>query len=111
MNFVESVKHGMTHYVDFGGRAGRAEYWWFTLFVFVVNVIAAFLGLLGILASVALLVPTIAVQVRRLHDVGKSGWWLLILVVPLIGVIVIAWWSMLASQPGANAWGETAKPA
>lgn len=71
-------------YVTFSGRAGRPEYWWFFLFVGAANLVFSFLPILGTVASLALVVPMVAVAVRRLHDTGKSGWWL---VVPLSGYV------------------------
>ena len=67
------------------------------------------IGLLGVLYSLALLVPSLAVSVRRLHDLGRSGWWLLIGLVPVIGIIVLTVFALQDSEPGENAYGPNPK--
>lgn len=87
------------HYADFNGRAKRTEFWMFILFNWIASIIIYFVGgLLGIswlssIYSLAVLVPTLAVGARRLHDTGRSGWWWLICLVPLIGFIwlIVLW--------------------
>ena len=103
-------------YATFSGRARRKEYWMFILFnmlvAFGVNVVDAVLGmegLLGGLYSLAVLIPGWAVFTRRMHDIGKSGWWWLIGVVPLIGGIVLLVFMCKDSQPGDNAYGPNPK--
>lgn len=102
-------------YAHFEGRARRSEYWYFTLF----NVLIAIgLGLidgvldiavLSTLYSLAVLIPSLAVAVRRLHDTGRSGWWLLIGLVPLIGAIVLLVFMVGDSESGANQYGPSPK--
>src|SRR5687767_4333179 len=96
MGFTEAVKSGFGNYVNFSGRARRSAYWYWALFVLLVtiaaNVIDAVLGTAPILSAVVglgLLLPNLAVSVRRLHDTGRSGWWILIGLIPLIGFIVL----------------------
>jgi uncharacterized membrane protein YhaH (DUF805 family) len=111
-------------YAEFGGRARRMEYWMFTLVSFVVSILIGFgvgfvggmLGLdrtmitiLSFAYSVAVLIPSLAVSVRRLHDTGRSGWWLLIVVVPLVGAIVLLVFSLQDSEQGTNAYGRNPK--
>ena len=104
-------------YADFKGRSQRKEYWMFTLFnllaFFVLSVIGGFQGdqaeLLTGLYSLAVLLPSIAVTVRRLHDIGKSGWWALLMVVPLVGALVLAVFALQDSQPEANEYGPNPK--
>ena len=78
---LESVARGFRKYVNFGGRATRAEYWWWWLFVFVAGLVLAVIGLIlgtglpGLLFGLAVLMPTSALTTRRLHDIGKSGLW------------------------------------
>ena len=78
-------------YADFNGRARRKEYWMFVLIYMVINVILAVLGMdiISVIFGLALLVPSISIGARRLHDTGRSGWWQLIYFVPLIGLIVM----------------------
>ncbi|RYG87752.1 MAG: DUF805 domain-containing protein [Alphaproteobacteria bacterium] len=110
----------MSRYFDFSGRSRRAEYWLYALVV-VVATIAAVLAdvaifekapgsgfLYGIIALVHL-VPTIAVNVRRLHDIGKSGWWYLLIFIPLIGAILLIIWACRDSAPGDNRYGPNPK--
>ena len=108
---------------DFSTRARRKEYWMFALFCFIIFLILlaidVFLlnysieeeemGLLTGIFSFLILIPSIAVSVRRLHDVGKSGWWLLVSLIPIIGTIVMLYFSVLDSQPFENEWGQSPK--
>lgn len=110
-------------YVDFSGRARRKEYWFFTLFTTLITlallcVDALVLGYrfepghFGILANLyglALLLPSLAVVVRRLHDTNRSGWWILFNLVPLVGPITILVFMCLDSTPGANRFGPNPK--
>ena len=110
-------------YAVFSGRARRKEYWMFFLFnliiFFVLGLIEGFLRIApqingSVLASIyalAILIPGIAVGVRRLHDTNRSGWWLLISLVPLIGAIVILVFMVQDSQPGDNQYGQNPKTA
>lgn len=91
---------------DFNTRSTRAEFWWFTLFEFVTAFgIALIVPFLSPLYSLLLLIPAIAVFIRRLHDIGKSGWWLLLIFVPLIGAIVLLVFMIKETQQTENQWG------
>jgi uncharacterized membrane protein YhaH (DUF805 family) len=103
-------------YADFTGRARRAEYWWFTLaniivfFVLVVLVtFADIFWVLYVIYALALIVPSIAVTIRRLHDTDKSGWWILIGLVPFVGGIILLVFMCIDSTPGTNQWGPSEK--
>ena len=105
----------LKQYADFGGRARRKEYWMFFLFNIVFASILGFIdaqtgfGVLGGLYSLAILIPGLAVSVRRLHDIGKSGWMLLILLIPIIGAIWLLVLMASDSQQGTNKWGQNPK--
>lgn len=106
----------LKNYVGFQGRARRKEYWMFFLFNFLITIllstIEALLGLGGILSAIyglAVLLPSIAVSVRRLHDIGRSGWWMLLSIIPVIGLIVLLVFAILDSQPGENKYGPNPK--
>jgi len=103
-------------YAEFSGRARRREYWMFVLINFLIGcalgVIGALvhgLSFLSWLYSLAVLVPSIAVSVRRLHDTGRSGWWLLIGLIPLIGLIVLIVFLATDGEPGDNEYGPNPK--
>ena len=105
----------LKQYADFNGRAHRTEFWMFILFSFLVSlaltIIDVVLGL-GILAFIywlAVLVPSIAVTARRLHDTGKSGWWQLVGLVPLVGFIILIVLLVIDSEAGANKFGSNPK--
>lgn len=90
MTFQESVTVCLRKYADFNGRATRPEYWWFFLFLFVASVAISYVSsTLSIVFTLATFVPAIAAATRRLHDTNRSGWWQLIGLVPLIGIIVL----------------------
>lgn len=94
MTFQESIKVCFSKYVVFEGRAKRPEFWWFVLFTVVASlVLGAISNALSGLFSLAVFLPSIAVGARRLHDIGKSGWWQLLWFIPVIGWIVLIYWA------------------
>lgn len=102
-------------YATFSGRARRMEYWMFSLAVFIGSLLFAVVdvafgtAVLGIVFALAILLPALAVTVRRLHDTGRSGWWLLIALVPFAGPIVLLVFACLDSEPGENQYGPNPK--
>lgn len=107
MTFPQAVLTCFKKYADFSGRAARSEYWYWTLFVFIANICCQILDArLALVFSVATLLPCIAVAVRRLHDIGKSGWWWLIAFIPLIGAIVLLVWFCTRGTQGPNRYGD-----
>lgn len=108
----------MKKYVLFAGRARRTEYWMFVLFnilimigLFVAAMAIKSIGIISVLYSIAVLLPGLAVSVRRLHDTGRSGWWLLISLIPLIGAIVLIVFYATEGQSGPNQYGPDPKAA
>ncbi|MDP1923862.1 MAG: DUF805 domain-containing protein [Thiobacillus sp.] len=112
----------LKQYAVFKGRARRKEYWFFILFNLIASLLLTLvdfmtgsldaelgMGLLSGLYSLAILIPSLAVTVRRLHDTGRTGWWLLIGLIPLIGAIVLLVFMLLDSQPGDNEYGASPK--
>ncbi len=98
--------------LDFSGRAGRAEYWLFFLanlgvlvVLSILAQIASVFDKLQVLYSLVILLPGLAVSVRRLHDTGRSAWWLLLVLVPLVGAIALVVIHLLESEPGDNQYG------
>lgn len=121
MGFSGAVQSGFKNYVQFNGRATRSAFWWWILFAFLIGCAAAILdaslglktgstgstGPFNALVSLALLLPGLAVTVRRLHDTNHSGWWYL-LVFTIIGVIPLLIWFCQAGTPSANKYGGVA---
>lgn len=105
----------MQQYADFSGRARRKEYWMFCLINFIFGFIAGFIdGLLGItllsiIYPLLVFIPGLSVFIRRLHDVGKSGWMWLIAFIPIVGAIWLFILFCTDSQPGRNQWGDNPK--
>lgn len=113
MNFQQSVEKCMRNYVTFGGRAARPEFWWFVLFLVLGNILLGIVDrilfgdatVLSGLFGLATLLPAIAVSVRRLHDIGKSGWWVLLHLIPLIGTLVMLYFYVQPTETGDNEYG------
>ncbi len=112
MSFKDSIVTCFSKIVTFDGRARRSEYWWFALFVSIINgVIAAILGQ-GMLAGVVsflIALCSLSVSVRRLHDIGKSGWFVLLDLIPVVGWIILIVWYCKDSEPGDNKYGPNPK--
>ncbi len=104
MQFVDSVKTCFSKYATFRGRAKRPEFWWFMLFcMLAISLAEGFVGEgFSGLVTLAVLVPTFAVSARRLHDIGRSGWWQLVGLAPLVGVLVVLYWYVQPSEPYQN---------
>lgn len=102
MNFSESIQTCLKKYAAFNGRASRSEYWWFA---FAVAFGCAILSVLAPVAyaifAIGTLVPSIAVATRRLHDTNRSGWWQLIVLVPIVGFVVLIVFLAQESKPEA----------
>jgi len=120
MNPLDYYLAVLKKYAIFSGRSQRAEYWYFVLVNLIISFIFTFLdrvtgtgigNILSIIYSLAILVPGIAVAIRRLHDVGKSGWWLLIAFIPLVGTIWLIVLFATDSNPGDNTYGPNPKGA
>lgn len=102
--FIDPVKN---KYADFSGRAGRKEFWMFVLvYVIIYVILMAMNELLGLVYSLALLVPAIAITTRRLHDTGMSGWWQLLGLIPIVGWLVVIILTIRPGQSGANEYGQ-----
>lgn len=105
MTFIESIRTCLTKYADFNGRASRSEYWWFILFTCLVSIALSMVdssGLTGTLFYLAVLLPSLGVAARRLHDTNRSGWFLLLNLIPIIGWIILIIWYLQKSQEGTN---------
>jgi uncharacterized membrane protein YhaH (DUF805 family) len=121
MTLLEAVKMSLARYASFGGRARRSEYWYFALFHWLAILLAGVVSYLVMLAIPALaiilysivifgtLLPHLAVSVRRLHDINKTGWWYLLGCVPLLGTIVLLVWFCTDGTRGPNRFGADPK--
>ena len=122
MGFTEAVQTCLSKYIDFSGRARRSEYWFFTLFVCIAQMVLGFAGnmifgapenggtnMLQNLFSLVVFLPSVAVFWRRMHDIGRTGLWFLLNLVPFIGQIVLLVFECTDSQPGENQFGMSPK--
>ncbi len=116
--YLEAIKK----YAVFSGRSRRKEYWYFVLFNIVVSIVLGWIdallgtrgsyagaGLLSGIYGLAVIIPSLAVTVRRLHDIDRSGWWILINLIPLIGTIVLLVFAVSEGTPGTNRYGPNPK--
>jgi uncharacterized membrane protein YhaH (DUF805 family) len=120
VSFQDAVKVCFSKYVDFNGRARRSEFWWWVLFTFLLGIVASVIdtvlgtrnstgsGLIQSVANLAVLLPSLAVGARRLHDTGRSGWWLLLWLVCIVGWIFLIIWMCQDSHPD-NKYGASPK--
>jgi len=134
MSFADAIKSGFSNYANFHGRARRSEYWFFTLFAVLVMLVAeavlsivkatevgqqslatALISLVILLVilvvELGIILPLVAVAVRRLHDIDRSGWWYFLLLVPIVGTIVWLVWFCKPGTIGRNRFGDDPKSA
>ena len=116
MSFVEAITSVLSQYANFNGRARRSEYWYYVLAYAIIsavlNALAQYSSIFTVLSGIfglALICPTLAVAVRRLHDIGKSGWYYLFALIPLVGSIILLVWFVKDSEPGDNVYGPNPK--
>ena len=120
MSFQDAVRRVVLEkYADFNGRARRSEFWWFALFSAILGAITSTIDnqvfhtdrvdFLSTIVSLALLLPSLAVGARRLHDTGRSGWLQLLALIPIVGIIILIVWWAKDSTPGANEHGPSPK--
>ena len=125
MGFAEAIRSGFANYATFAGRASRPAYWWWALFGVLVSLATRVLdgllgssivrstqygaevsvGLIASLVGLALLLPSLAVLVRRLHDTDRSGWWYWLVLIPVVGWLVLLYFLAGAGAPDANRYG------
>ena len=114
MNFGQAIASGFQNYVNFSTRAPRSEYWYWMLFAIIVAIVAAIDRYLCLrhpsggpvygLTSLALFLPGLAVSIRRLHDIDRTGWWILI-ALTVVGIILLIVWACMRGTPGPNRFG------
>ncbi|HAV5011167.1 TPA: DUF805 domain-containing protein [Acinetobacter baumannii] len=109
-NYQQAIFTCFKKFADFKGRARRREFWYFELFCVLLSLLLSFMNEdLATLAMLVTLIPNIAVNVRRLHDIDRSGWWMLIALVPIVGVLLLLFWATQEGNPTANQYGESPK--
>jgi len=109
MTFSESISKCFNNYSNFDGRASRSEYWWFALFMVLGSSISSIVddsGIFYMIFTLAILLPSLAVGARRLHDIGKSGWWQLLGLIPILGTIILIIFFVQKPQVGDNQYGH-----
>ena len=115
VSFATAVQLGFSRFLDFRGRSTRAEYWWFSLFIVIGSVITSLVdgilgtggpngGLIEVLFSLITLIPSLSLGVRRLHDINRTGWWLLIYFT-IVGIILVIVWAIKQGDEGLNRYG------
>ena len=115
VGFVDAIRIGFAKYAQFEGRATRAEFWWFVLFNMLASLAASMIdetrdsNLAQGLCTLVFFLPGLAVTVRRLHDVGRSGWWYLLSITG-IGIFVLIYWACRRSDIGINRYGPPSQP-
>jgi uncharacterized membrane protein YhaH (DUF805 family) len=115
MGFTEAICSGFRNYVNFSGRAARSEFWFWFLFTVLASFVAGIIDFASFgsgrlwpvssLVDLALFLPGLAVSARRLHDTDRSGWWILLILIPLIGAILLLIWYCTPGKPGPNRFG------
>lgn len=116
MSSFEYYKQALQKYAEFKGRANRSQYWYFVLYNTLIGLALTMIGeaydslsILSALYGLGIVIPSLAVAVRRLHDTNRSGWWLLINLLPVIGQLVLLYFYILPGDKKANKYGTTPK--
>jgi uncharacterized membrane protein YhaH (DUF805 family) len=118
MNFTEAVTTAFQNYFNFQTRSRRSEYWYFSLFLVLVSIATSLAdmllfdtaasesGPLYVISTFAMFIPGLAVSVRRLHDIERSGWYVLLCLIPIVGLIILIYWMCQPGTSGQNRFGE-----
>ena len=111
MGFAQAISAGFSNYVNFRDRACRSEYWYWILFIVIADIVAGIIdAVLGMqivtgLFGLVTIIPNIAIAIRRLHDLDRTGWWILLGFIPLIGWIILLIWYVTKGTDGPNRFG------
>lgn len=115
MNFFEAISAGFGNYVNFSSRAIRSEYWYWTLFIVLISIVTSIIDIavlgatqfspITTIFSLATLLPSLGVSIRRLHDLDRTGWWILLALIPLVGAIILIVWACTRGSVGPNRFG------
>jgi uncharacterized membrane protein YhaH (DUF805 family) len=117
--FIDAIKKGFRGYVVWNARSTRSEYWWWSLFAVIVAIVASVIdtaifssdmtmgiGPVGGIVTLALFLPGLSVWIRRLHDTDRTGWWVWIMLIPILGAIVSLVFVLLPSKMGPTRWNS-----
>ncbi|WP_275788177.1 DUF805 domain-containing protein [Pararhizobium gei] len=115
MSFTQAVRSAFGNYATFSGRASRSAFWWFQLFCILTIPLPLFIDLTWFsglpvfqaIFELPLVVPALALSVRRLHDIDRSGWWLLLVLIPILGWIPLFYFTIQPSQESSNRFGSS----
>ncbi len=111
MGFGDAVKLGFSNYVNFSDRACRSEYWYWVLFAIIGAIVTYIIDhVIGLpvtntIFTLATFLPGLSVGIRRLHDLDRSGWWILLFLIPLVGAIILIIWFCSKGTDGSNRFG------
>lgn len=109
-NYRQAIFTCFKKFADFKGRARRSEFWYFELFCVLISLAFSFISEdAATIAMIVTFIPNIAVSVRRLHDIDRSGWWMLIALVPIVGILLLLFWATQEGNPTTNQYGESPK--
>ena len=113
MGFTEAIESGFRRYATFSGRAPRSEFWYFQLFIVLITIVSGLVDellvgyeLLSLIFGLLTFLPAVSVTVRRLHDIGRTGWWWWIWLIPVVGLIVIVVFGCTKGTLGENKYGH-----
>lgn len=109
-DYQQAILTCFKKFADFKGRARRSEFWYFELFCVLMSLAFSFISEdAATIAMIVTFIPNIAVSVRRLHDIGRSGWWMLIALVPIVGILLLLFWAAQEGELTTNTYGESPK--
>ena len=115
VDIKEAIQLFFKNYTNFNGRSTRSEFWWVMLACFILGFVFGLLGavssiftVLMVIVELAIIVPNLALEIRRMHDIGKSGWYILVALGPLVGGLIVLYWFAQPSDPNPNQYGDPA---
>lgn len=109
-SYQQAILTCFKKFADFKGRARRSEFWYFELFCVLISLLLSFVNEeLATLVMLITFIPNLAVSVRRLHDIGRSGWWMLIVAIPIVGILLLLFWATQEGHPEPNQYGVSPK--
>jgi len=109
-SYQQAILTCFKKFADFKGRARRSEFWYFELFCVLISLLLSLVNEeLATLVMLITFIPNIAVSVRRLHDIGRSGWWMLIVAIPIVGILLLLFWATQEGHPEPNQYGVSPK--